>query len=206
MGLFDFLTYNKFKQKKWKRLSPKKRLNAFQKMENIVARKKNRPVMAVIPQDWNDGTNGLCDYSKKTIFLNSKFCLDEEKQFLGLATLFHEQRHSEQYFIISTKKKLFKLSKAYRWKKNMEGYINYDGKEKYSYYSMQEVERDANKHAINYLKKFKYRYRKEQLYFYTLDYKIKQYDNVKDLAKKELGFFYRLKLLFRERRERKKNK
>lgn len=206
MGLFDFLTYNKFKQKKWKRLSPKKRLNAYQKMENIVARKKGRPVMTIMPQDWADGTNGLCDYSKKTIYLNSKFFLDEEKQFLGLATLFHEQRHAEQYYVISTKKKFFKLSKAYRWKKNMEGYISYDGNEKYSYYSMQEVERDANKHAINYLKKFKFRYRKESLYFDTLDYKIRQYDDVKDLAKKELGFLYRLKLYFRERKERKKNK
>lgn len=206
MGLFNFLTYNKFKQKKWKRLSPKKRLIAFQKMENIVARKKARPVMSVVPQDWRDGTNGLCDYSKKTIYLNTKFFVEDNMQFFGLATLFHEQRHAEQYYVVSTRKKFFKLSKAYRWKKNMEGYISYDGNEKYSYYSMQEVERDANKHAINYLKKFKFRYRNEPIYTETLNYKIKQYDNVKDLAKRELGFFYRLKLLFREKKERNKNK
>lgn len=206
MGLFNFLTYKKFKQKKWSRMSPQKRLKAFQKMENIVAAKKKRPVMTVIPENWSDGTNGLCNYSKKTISLNTKFFVEDDLQFLGLATLFHEQRHAEQYYVISTKKKFFKLSKAYRWKKNMEGYISYDGHEKYSYYSMQEVERDANKHAINYLKKFKFWFRKEPLYFDTLNYKIKQYDDVKDLAKKELGFFYRLKLLFREKKERNKNK
>lgn len=206
MGLFNFLTYLKFKQKNWQNLSPKKRLKAFQKMEKIVAKKEKRPKMIIVPKDWTDGTYGLCDYSKKTIYLNSVFFIKNNMQFLGLATLFHEQRHAEQFYVVSTKKKFFKLSKAYRWKKNMEGYISYDGHEKYSYYSMQEVERDANKYAIKYLKKLKFWFKNESLYFDALNHKIKQFDNTKDLAKKELGLFYRLKLLYREKKERNKNK
>ncbi len=203
--MFDFLVYNKFKSKKWAKLSPQKRLKIFQKVEKIMARKMHREVYQIIPKEWNDGTYGLCVHAERVIYLNTVFFLDDNMRFFGLATLFHEERHAQQHAIVKSKKKLFKLSKAYRWQKNMQGYISYDGNEKYSYYSMQEIERDANKYAINRLKHFKFRYRHEDLFTRTLDAKIKQFADTKDLAKKELGFFYRIKLLLRERKERKKN-
>ena len=88
----------------------------------------------------------------------------------------------------------------------MQSYIGYDGNEKYSYYSMQEIERDANRYAIDRLKKLKFWFRYDQVYHNTLKLKMEQYDEVKDIAKKELGFFYKLKLKWRQRKEMKKNK
>ena len=87
----------------------------------------------------------------------------------------------------------------------MKGYIQYEGDEKYSYYSMQEVERDANKNALQRLKKFRFRFRKEKLYKYTVAEKEKEFDYVKEHAREELGMFYKLKLFLRNRKERKKN-
>lgn len=204
--MFAFLTYNKLKEAKWKKLSPIKRLKVFQKIEKIVSRKVGRKCYDVIPREMEDTTYGVCSHRDNAIYLNSKFFTKDNLQFFTLATLYHEQRHAEQFYVISTKKKFFKLSKAYRWKKNMEGYIDAKNMNDYSYYSMQEVERDANKYAINALKKHRFRFRNERLFAITLNEKIKDYSNVKDLAKKDLGFFYRIKLLLRERKERNKNK
>ncbi|MBQ3047567.1 MAG: hypothetical protein IJD48_00950 [Clostridia bacterium] len=204
--MFNFLTYNKLKNRKWKRLSPIKRLKVFQKIEKIVSKKVGRKCYQVVPKEMEENAYGLCSHRERVIYLNSTFFTKDNLQFFALATLYHEQRHAQQFYIIDSKKKFFKLSKAYRWKKNMEGYINPEHKDDYSYYSMQEVERDANKNAINQLKKHRYRFRKEQLFLNTLKYKIDAYANTKDLAKKELGLFYRIKLLLRERKERKKNK
>lgn len=203
--MFKFLVYNKFKQKKWEKLSPKKRLRAFQKMENIMARKVGRPKYTVLSREWEDGTMGLCSYSKKIIYIHTDFFVKDSLQFLGLATLFHEQRHAEQHHIVRTKKKIFKFSKAYKWQQNMKAYINYDGDEKYSYYSMQEIERDANKFAIKALKKFRFRFRKEENYFNSVAIKEKEYDLVKEKAKEELGLFYKFKLFLRRKKEERKN-
>ena len=88
----------------------------------------------------------------------------------------------------------------------MRGYISYDGNEEYSYYSMQEVERDANRYAIKRLKKMRFWFGKDELYFKALQRKVKEYEVTKEIAKKELGFFYKLKLKMRQNKERKKNK
>jgi len=204
--MFNFLTYNKFKQKKWERLSPSQRLKAYQKMEKITAKKVGRPCYEVLPKDWTDGTMGLCVYNKKTIYLNSMFIFKNKWQFYGLATLFHEQRHAQQHFVVKTKKKIFRLSKTYKWQQNMMAYIQYEGDEKYSYYSMQEIERDANKNAIHRLRKFKFRFRNEKLYWLTLREKERQFEEVKENAKKELGVFYKFKLFLRRKKEERKNK
>ena len=205
MGLFNFLTYIKFKSEKWKTYSFSKRVKLFQKMESIMSRKMNRPKYDVLPYAFNDGTNGLCDYSRGIIYINKMFFEEDYLQFVGLATLFHEQRHAQQHNIVKSKEKFFRFSKAYKWKKNMEGYISYDGREKYSYYSMQEIERDANKYAIDRLKKLKFWFRYDKLYYKSLEIKAEQFDEVKNIAKKELGLFYRFKLKRRQKKELEKN-
>jgi len=204
--MFNFLVYRKFRTHIWNKLKPSSRLRLFQKMEKIVSKKVGRPQFEIIPRKWDDLTNGLCVYKDKAIYINCSFFNDNSKQFLGLATLFHEQRHAEQFFIVSTTKKFNRFSKSYKWKKNMEAYILYEGKEKFSYYSMQEVERDANKYAINKLKKMKFWFRRDDNYYYALNRKIKEYEVTKEIAKKELGFFYKLKLKMRQNKERKKNR
>ena len=206
MCIFNFLTYNKLKQKKWRRLSPAKRLKVYQKMEKIMAKKTKRPAFTVYPKEWYDGTRGLCVYKDQTIYLNKDFFIKDNQQFLGLATLFHEGRHVQQHHVVKSKKKLFRFSKAYKWKQNMTAYIQYEGNEKYSYYSMQEVERDANKFAIQRLRRLKFWFRNDKEYLRALDEKEREFDLVKEHAKKELGIFYKLKLFLRNRKERRKNK
>ena len=203
MGLFNFLTYIKFRTEKWKTFSTNKRLKLFQKMEKIMARKMDRPVYEVLPRDFGDNTNGLCNYDNKIIYINKIFFEEDYLQFYGLATLFHEGRHAQQNYIVNSKQKHFKLSKAYKWQENMQNYVSYNGNGKYSYYSMQEVERDANKFAINRLKKLKFWFRYDNLYYKTLELKIKQFQEVKDIAKKELGLFYRFKLKHRQKKNNK---
>ena len=205
MGLFNFLTYIKYRSEKWKTYSPKKRLKLFQKMENIMAKKMDRPAYEVVPREFPDNTNGLCEYAAKKIYLNKIFFIEDYLQFYALATLFHEGRHAQQHNVVKSKQKHFRFSKAYKWQKNMQGYISYDGNEKYSYYSMQEIERDANKYAIERLKKLKFWFRYDNLYYKTLQLKTQQFDEVKDIAKKELGIFYKFKLKHRQKKEIDKN-
>ena len=204
MGLFNFLTYIKFRSEKRVDYSPKKRLALFQKMEKIMAKKMGRPVYSVVPQDFGDNTNGLCQYETKTIFLNTKFFQEDYLQFYGLATLFHEERHAFQNKIVTSKKDPFIFSKAYKWKRDMEGYVDYNEHDKYSYYSMQGIERDANKYAIDRLRKLKFWFRYEDLYYRTLELKMDQYEEVRNIAKKELGFFYKWKVRRRQKKEAKR--
>ena len=205
MGLFDFLTYKKFNTYKWQKYGLKKRVKLFQKMEKIMAKKMKRPMFYVVPQDFGSDINGQCNYAEQVIYINGAFFTEPNLQFYGLATLFHEERHAQQHNIVKSKKYICRFSKAYKWRQNMLGYINYDGNDKYSYYSMQEIERDANKYAIERLKKLEYWWRKDKYYYKTLELKIQQFGDVKNLAKKELGIFYKWKLKRRQKKELKKN-
>ena len=83
----------------------------------------------------------------------------------------------------------------------MQKYITYDGKDKFSYYSMQEVERDTNEYALARLKSLHFWYRNEDWYYKTLEFKIKEMQEEKSLARKELGLFYKWKV---DRKVRKK--
>lgn len=202
--LFRFITYNKFKEKKWRKLSNEKRLRAFQKLENIQAKKLDRPNCKVILNNTLDDTkNGEFSMSKMTIELNAKFVTDPNLRFFGMMTLFHEGRHAFQFNSCFGEKPPRKFSKAYKWKKNIERYAG-DTSDKYYFYSMQPVERDANKYAIKRMKNFRFRFRKEPLFAQTLEKKINDFDAVKDYAKKELGTFYKLKVALHNRKERNK--
>ncbi len=201
-NMFRFFTYNKLKTRKWKWLSPQKRVKVFQKLENIQAKKQGRGPYTVVPKDLGD-TNGVCHSKSRTIEIHTKFFQDPSLRFLGMATLFHEGRHAFQYYAIS-KKHVSRFSKAYKWKKNFSGYVTYEEGDAYSFYSMQPVERDANKYAIRRLRNFKRRYKREPLYKEALARKEAEFDGVKDLAKKELGLFYGLRVAMRNRKESKK--
>lgn len=203
--LFRFFTYNKFKERKWRRLNPQKRLNVFQKLENIQAKKLGRPACVVVARVWeeNPNMNGQFLSKSNTIELNSKFVYENNLRFFGMATLFHEGRHAFQHHLCYGGKKVRRFSRAYKWKKNFQGYVNGET-DKYSFYSMQPIERDANKYAIMRMKNFRFRFRNEPLFKQTLERRIEDFDDVKDLAKKELGIFYKLRVSLRNSRERKK--
>ena len=109
--MFQFLTYNKLKERKWARLSPIKRLKVFQKIEKFVSKKVGRECYTVLPKEMEDTSYGLCSHREKAIYLNQKFFIKDNIQFFALATLFHEQRHAQQFYVINTKKKF--LEKQY---------------------------------------------------------------------------------------------
>ena len=69
---------------------------------------------------------------------------------------------------------------------------------------MQSVERDANLNAIKRLKKLRFWFLSDKLYFDCLESKIKEFDMTKEYAKRELGPFYKLKLFLRSKRKNKK--
>lgn len=195
--MFNFLVFRKLKTSKWNKLSAKKRLRIFTKIEKVTAKKQKRKPFIIVPKNWSDTTLGLCSYSRNEICLREEYFLKPNLQFLALATLFHEQRHIYQREVICSKKKIFKLSKKYKWQQEMRSYINYDGSDKYSYYSMQEIERDANRNAIIRMQKLSFMFRKDVNFINALEEKEVEYDLVKKDAKKELGKFYKLKLFFK---------
>lgn len=203
---FRFLTYNKFKLKKWKKLNTKERLAVCQKIENIQAKKLHRPVYRVVIRDLQKGVGGTCVSSDKEILLMTNYFIKDERRFDLLSTLFHEGRHAYQFDEIMEKKKHCIFSRTYWWKKNMQGYINIaESGDTISFYSMQPIERDAEEYSYKRLRRFGFRYRKEKDYWTTLNRD--KSDLKKDvlIAKKELGPFYKLKVAWKNRQERKRN-
>lgn len=200
--MFNFLTYNKFKCKKWEQLSVSSRIAVFQKMEDIMAAKQDREPFLIQPKLFNDGTVGLCVQNKRIIYLHEHYFTKRNVQFLGLATLFHEQRHIYQYNEVMKNEKHSKFSKAYKWQQNMEGYIDGTQKKEYAYYSLQDIERDANKFAIKQLRKFRFRFRFDEIYLRTLRQKEYEFDDTVRKARKELGLFYRFRLYRRLKKQR----
>lgn len=89
--MFKFLTYNKFKMRKWKKLSPQNRLAVFQKLENIEAKINGRKPNTIIVENLI-GASGAFYNVNQVIKLDYKFIYEEEFRFLGMYTLFHEGR------------------------------------------------------------------------------------------------------------------
>ena len=199
--MFNFLVYRLFRTRKWNHLSFAGKVRALKKMEYIESKRLKREALDVVVQDLPEDLFGRCDYFGKRILLNSFLLNNPNMQFLALTVLFHEGRHAHQFSVVSSNKSPSRFSKAYKWKQNMQNYITYDGKDKFSYYSMQEVERDTNEYALARLKSLHFWYRNEDWYYKTLEFKIKEMQEEKSLARKELGLFYKWKV---DRKVRKK--
>lgn len=202
--MFNFLTYLKLKNKKWERMSLGSRINVFQKMENIEAKRQDRKPMIVDCKKLKSGLQGLCDSNSGKIYLSDEFFNKKYMQFFGLTVLFHEGRHAFQQEEVSENKTPSVFSKTHKWRKNLEGYVHYEKAGKFSYYSMQDVERDANKYALKRLKKLYFWLKNEKGYFETIESKQKELEDQVDTARKELGLFYKLKVKSRNKKERDK--
>ncbi len=198
--MFDFLVYNKFKFRKWDKLSLEDRAFAFQKLEMIQARKLHRPVAQVIFREMDEHLKGQFIPERNIIFLNKMFVTEDSLRFDGMFTLFHEGRHAFQHHVCFSGEELGIFSKARKWKKNFGGYIN-GAEDEYSFYAMQPVERDANKYALSRLKSFKYRFIEDRYYNATVVFEEKCFDDDKFRAKEELGMFYQHKLAKRQEEE-----
>lgn len=201
---FRFLTYNKFKEKKWLKLSTYQRAAVFQKLENIQSKKLHRPVCKIVFMQMKDNLNGFYVNEEQAIYLNSQFIMEPNLRFIGMATLFHEGRHAFQHYVCFEKKHKPLFLGSRKWIKNFQGYSNAE-EDKYSFYSMQPVERDANKYALKRMRQFRRRFKDLRVYEATIEYLQHEFDEVKSHAKKELGIFYNLKVAKNTNKKRKDN-
>ena len=200
---FRFITYNKFKEWRWLDLSFEQRLKAFQKLEKIQSKILERPQCKVYAMDMDPTMNGHYDHDTRTIYLNSEFLYEPNLRYLGMATLFHEGRHAFQYYSCFEKNIFFKWSKAYKWKKNFQGYENAKYN-KFSFYSMQPVELDAKRYAIKRLRAFSRRFN-SFTFKKTMEILEQELDKERSQARKELGLFYGYKVRKNNERKRRNN-
>lgn len=197
--MLNFLVYLKFRNKAWNKLSFNKRVKYAQKIEQIEAGRFDRKTFDVVPKTLDENVLGLCDYENKTIYLSKELFEKEYLQFYLLWTLFHEGRHATQHSLVSETKYFLPFSRARKFKRGFEGYISHkDGK--FSYYSMQEVERDAGKYAINRMWKLKFWLGRERGYAEIYDQMVNEFEKNKFDAKKELGPFYKIKIGLKQRK------
>ncbi len=201
--MFNFLTYWKLKNRRWQKLGKKKRIKVFQKMENIEAKRQGRRPLVILSSRLEENMQGLCDMHSGEMLLSEEFFLQKHNQFLGLTILFHEGRHAFQHNEAEkTQEKNAFFSKRNKWKKGLECYVNYDKNDKFSYYAMQDVERDANVYALKRLKSLEFWFKNEEGFLLALQQKQRELNEQVTRAKKELGIFYKLKVKWRNRRER----
>ena len=205
---FDFLVYNKFKKKKWTKLSLEQRLMYCQKLEHIEAKRLKRQEYQIVIKDISNlSLWGKCIKSENQLLIDDNLITEPHNRFNLMHTIFHEGRHAYQFYCIDKKKKHSIFSKEYWWNKSLEGYISYnDYKDTKSFYSMQSVELDANKYALKRLKSFKFRFKNDKQYHDDLvDYENKIEEKEKR-AIKDLGIFYKLKVAWENHKLQKKYK
>ena len=190
-----FSLYNKFKIKNWIKLNPGKRERVLEKVEHKQAKKLHRPSLPiVINTDPNWNSLGMFENkkNKKLLHISINLLTRPELRFHALETVLHEGRHAYQHNLITRKKLGFFNFKEKRWKKNYSGYIN--STEDPILYSMQPIERDAQKYAIKELSKFKYKFKNEQDYHITMQNMLIRYNETERELKERHGVFYKMVL------------
>ena len=137
-----------FKKDKWKTLSQQERLNAFQLLENMDAKSKNRTPFVIVRQRpfFTGKWDGECCDSKHEIHIDKIFLEQDDLRFQGMSTIFHEGRHAFQHFAVNNTK--YSTNKEVKdWKFNFEGYIK-STKQLHTFYTMQPSEVDARLYAL----------------------------------------------------------
>lgn len=191
-----FSVYNKFKFRKWVKYSPGTRQKILEKIEEKQAKKLKReklPVVINSNPNWNCyGMFEVDSSGKKTLYLSINLINDASLRYHALETIFHEGRHAYQYEQITKKKIGFFNFKAKRWRDNYSGYIT--SSEDRTIYSLQPVERDAQKYAIDRMEDFSFKFRNEADYQETMNQMIYRYEQTIANAKKKYGLFYKSKM------------
>lgn len=204
-----FRLFRKFKNGRWEKYSPEKRLKVAQEFENYYSKKHKRMTCRIVPSsEMGENTLGLAKFSEKTIYLNSEYFLNASLKFEMMLTLLHEGRHIFQHeYVNKTYKnnsKVFKLSKAYKWKNSLGGYMDYANTDYYGY-ANQSVELDANIFAYKQLKKLKRKFGKDEKYIKAIEYAENLLANVKEGGKKRYGIFYKFKINRKNKKNYEKN-
>ncbi|MGN1259314.1 MAG: hypothetical protein ACI4T8_03725 [Christensenellales bacterium] len=191
-----FSIYNKFKLRKWQKFSPGKRQQILEQVEQKQAKKLNRPVLPVIVNDnprWNSYGMFEAKGGREHLVLSINLLTQENLRFHALETILHEGRHAYQYHLTnSTPKGLINKLHAKKWKENYGGYIT-SAEDQFAY-SIQPIERDAQKYAIKQMKKMKFRFGREEDYQITIESMEYRYNETVRKMKERHGIFYRHKI------------
>lgn len=185
---------NKFRYKKWYKLTSARRQDVLQKLENKMARRAGRPALPLcVKTDTNWNCYGMFEHSngKSIIYINIHLLTDPALRFQAMATILHEGRHATQYYIINSDLAWFQF-RAKGWKRNIQEYVS--SAEDSSLYRMQEVERDAQLFAIKHLKRWRRKYENEEDFERTFEIMKRQYNLAEEKAIKKYGKFYRYKI------------
>lgn len=187
--------YGRFKLRRWRRYSSAKRLRVLQALENKMAKKNHRDPVDVVVHERSDWSNlGMFSVSNDIakIYVHENLILDVKYRFHALETIIHEGRHATQYLSASRENIPWWNFRAKRWKRNFETYVS--SSQDRLLYNNQEVERDAQKYTIKWLKKLEYKYQNEEDFYATLRRNVQRFENAEDQARKEYGIFYKYKM------------
>ena len=190
-----WFVYSRFKRRKWNRYSSAKRLRVLQALEKKMAKKNHRdPIDVVVHErsDWNCLGMFSTNNGDKKIYVHENLILNPSYRFHALETIIHEGRHATQFDIINNGNLRWWQFTAKRWKKNFQGYVS--SSEDRVLYNNQEVERDAQKYTIKWLKKLAYKYKNEQDFHKTLERNEYRYEKADEDARKKYGLFYKFKM------------
>lgn len=190
-----WFVYGRFKLRKWKRYSSSKRLRVLQALENKMAKKNHRdPIQVVVHErsDWNCFGMFSVNNGEKRIYVHENLIINPSYRFHALETIIHEGRHASQHKIIHDGKLKWWQFTAKRWKKNFEGYIS--SSQDKVLYNNQEVERDAQKYTIKWLRKLSGKYKNEQDFNKTLERNEYRYEKAEIDARNKYGTFYKFKM------------
>lgn len=193
-GLFSI--YNKFKYRKWIGFTPARRAKILEKIEEKQAKKLGRKQLPVVinhDPNWHCyGSFEVDNTGRRILYLSINLIENPNLRYHALETILHEGRHAYQYEQISKKHISPFNFKAKKWRANYSGYIS--SREDKTIYSMQPIERDAQKYAINQMEKHSFKFRNEEDYQATMRSMIYRYEESERQAKRELGIFYKHKM------------
>jgi len=192
--------YDSFKSDNWKNLSQEDRLFAFQLLQDIDAKKSNRESYKVVRlQPYFTGRwDGKCCYEEREIRLDKKFLEQDDLRFEGMATLFHECRHSFQFSAVQKSTKA-SSKQIKEWKDNYDGYIN-STKKLYTLYTMQPIELDARSYTITQMEDLTHIFKKDPLFLKKLKELKENEINYKNEAIRTIGDDYQTMVKYEIRR------
>lgn len=197
--------FQKFKNKKWLRLSTQQRLKVYNALEKKFAKKQGREALPVVihPDDNWAPLGMFTTAGGKKIYIRYDLVTDPRMRFHGMETIFHEGRHAYQYETINKKLPWYAF-KAKRWRKNWQGYI--PSAESSVAYNNQAVEQDAQKYAFKQMCKLNRKYASDEAWQKTMRTNEFRLENADDMARKEFGVFYKFKINRMINKKAKKNK
>ena len=193
-----FFLFLKFRYKKWQKYSAQKHFKCLQKFEDFYAHKQHRqPCKLVLGQNLPSNVYGVFKGDDWTITVNPNLIYNSNLMFCSMSTLLHEGRHAFQRThvknVYSSNKRVFKFSKAYKWRNSFGGYLDTTNSD-YTDYANQSIELDANMYAYKQLKKLSHKYKKEKLYFAEV-YRLEDwFKDVAKMGKEKYGIFYKFKI------------